>query len=99
MRERHEKHVQTLLDMDLLAGLLKENRIRRGALDFNFPEAKLKLDEHGRPLDIQIKRGGHTESIIEEFMLLCNEVIASNFFNLKTTFIYRLHDRPDDDKI
>jgi len=99
LRERHEKHVQTLLDMDLLAGLLKENRIRRGALDFNFPEAKLKLDEHGRPLDIQIKRGGHAESIIEEFMLLCNEVIASHFFNLKTPFIYRVHDRPDDDKL
>jgi|LSQX01.2.fsa_nt_gb ribonuclease R len=99
LREHHEKHIQTLLDMDSLARILKENRIKRGALDFDFPEAKIKLNEDGRPLEIQIKRGGHAESIIEEFMLLCNEVIAAHFFRLKTPFIYRVHERPDEDKL
>jgi len=99
LRERHERHLQTLLDMDLLAKLLKENRIRGGALDFNFPEAKIRLDENGRPLEIQIKRGSHAESIIEEFMLFCNQVIAAHFFRLKTPFVYRVHERPDGDKL
>ena len=83
----------------MLAGILKEKRKGRGALDFNFPEAKVRLDEKGKPLEIQVKRGGNAEAIIEEFMLLCNEVVANYLYQQKVPFIYRAHERPAEDKL
>lgn len=99
LRGKYGFLVQTLQDMSYLAGLLKEKRLKRGALDFNLPEARVKLDEKGRPLEIIVSRGGEAESIIEEFMLLCNEVIATHFYRQKIPFIYRIHESPEEDKL
>lgn len=99
LEKRYSRFVQVFRDMAELAESLKAKRRRRGALDFNFPEAKVKLDGQGKPLEIIVKRGGRAESIIEEFMLLCNEVIATHFFRLKTPFVYRVHERPEEEKL
>lgn len=99
LRKEYTGFVQTFIDMAELAEILKERRIKRGALDFNFPEAKLKLDEQGRPLEIKVRKGGRSESIIEEFMLLCNEVVATHFNREKVPFVYRVHERPDEEKL
>lgn len=101
-RELEEKYAglrQIITDMHLLAEALKNKRKERGALGFNFPEAKIKLDERGKPLEILVRRGGAAETIIEEFMLLCNEVIADYFYRKKVPSIYRVHERPTEDKL
>jgi ribonuclease R len=77
LETRYRNFVQDFRDMAALAGSLKAKRVRRGALDFNFPEAKVKLDDQGRPLEIVVRRGGGAESIIEEFMLLCTACMSA----------------------
>jgi len=99
LEKKYAPFVQLFKDMAELAGRLKAKRLQRGALDFNFPEAKVKLDDQGRPLEIIVKRGGPAESIIEEFMLLCNEVIATHFYRLQVPFVYRVHERPEEEKL
>jgi ribonuclease R len=99
LRQKHADFTQTFEDMAGLAGLLKKRRMKRGALDFDFPEAKIILDKEGKPLEIKVRRGGLAESIIEEFMLLCNEIVAAHFQELKIPFIFRVHERPEGDKL
>ncbi|HHU77034.1 MAG TPA: ribonuclease R [Firmicutes bacterium] len=99
LRQKYADFTETFEDMAGLAKMLKMRRMKRGALDFNLPEAKIILDEEGRPLEIRVVRGGQAESIIEEFMLLCNEIIAAHFQELKVPFIYRVHERPEGDKL
>ncbi len=99
LEKKYSGFVQAFIDMAALAEKLKEKRIKRGALDFNFPEAKVKLDKQGKPLEIKVRRGGRAESIIEEFMLLCNEVIAAHFHRQKVPFVYRVHERPEEEKL
>ncbi len=98
-RKKYAPFVQTFEDMAALARAMREKRIKRGALDFEFPEAKVVLDEQGRPLEISVSRPGLAESIIEEFMLYCNGVIATHFHRLGVPFIYRVHERPDMEKL
>ncbi|MEW5921924.1 MAG: ribonuclease R [Bacillota bacterium] len=101
--EKLQRHyaglVRVFQDMAKLSRLLKEKRLAQGALDFNFPEAKIILDDQGKPLKIEVHRGGQAESIIEEFMLLCNGVIAAHFGRLKVPFLYRVHEQPELDKL
>ncbi|NMB36279.1 MAG: ribonuclease R [Firmicutes bacterium] len=99
LEQRYAQFQQTLNEMHLLAGVLRDKRKKRGALDFNFPEAKVKLDKQGKPLEIQVRRDGAAETIIEEFMLLCNEVMANYFYEQKVPFVFRVHERPAEDKL
>ena len=55
-------------------GLLRQRRLKRGSLDLDMPEARIILDEAGVPVEIERRRMGRAESLIEEFMILCNEV-------------------------
>ena len=96
---RYAGLVRKFNDMSKLAELLKANRKAQGALDFNFPEAKIILDDQGKPVKIEVRGEGEAESIIEEFMLLCNGVIASHFRRLKIPFLYRVHEQPEMDKL
>ncbi len=99
LRRRFASFTPVFESMDELAHRLKSNRLKRGALDFSFPEAKIKLDERGKPLEIQVRRGSRAESIIEEFMLICNEVIAGHFHEKSVPFVYRVHESPDPEKL
>lgn len=87
-----------LCDMRELAALLSKKRMERGAIDFNFPEAKIVLDENGRTKDITVRRHGVSAQIIEEFMILANETVAARFFAQDTPFVYRCHNRPNRQK-
>lgn len=101
-KELHRRYaglVQVFEDMAELSRMLKQRRLAQGALDFNFPEPKIILDAQGKPLRIEVRRGGKAESIIEEFMLLCNGVIAAHFGRLKIPFLYRVHEQPELDKV
>ncbi|MCS7233422.1 MAG: ribonuclease R [Synergistetes bacterium] len=85
--------------MKELALILRNKRISRGALDFNFKETKVILAENGKVKDILSYERGIGEKIIEEFMIVANECIAEFAFYRSLPFIYRIHENPDPEKI
>jgi len=86
-------------EMDNLRATLRQNREAKGALDFNLPEAKIRVDETGKPISIEPYNRTHATGMIEEFMILCNETIAAHFLALETPFVYRTHEAPSVDKL
>ncbi len=82
-----------------LAKTLRKKRLQRGAIDFNFPEAKVIVNEGGEPVDIVKRPRTIAEQLIEEFMLKANETVAEHFFRLEIPFVYRIHENPDAEKL
>ncbi len=99
LRQRYNQLVPMFEQMGELALILREKRIRRGALDFAIPEVKVILDDMGKPVELKRRERTIAETIIEEFMLQCNEVVAEHFCRLNVPFVYRVHQRPDDEKM
>ncbi|MCK8488248.1 ribonuclease R [Paenibacillus sp. MBLB2552] len=97
--ERYADLVETFQLMKELALKLRGNRMRRGAVDFDFEESKVIVDENGKPVDIVKRERSIAEQIIEEFMLAANETVAEHFHWLKVPFIYRIHEDPDQEKL
>uniref|UniRef100_UPI004056E434 ribonuclease R n=1 Tax=Acetatifactor sp. TaxID=1872090 RepID=UPI004056E434 len=85
--------------MEELAALLREKRMKRGSIDFDFPECKILLDKEGHPLDIKPYERNVATNIIEDFMLAANETVAQHFYWMEMPFVYRTHDVPDADRI
>ncbi len=85
--------------MQDLALKLRGRRLERGAIDFDFDEIKITVDETGKPIDIQRVERSIAEQLIEEFMLAANEAVAEHFYWLEAPFIYRVHEDPDPDKL
>lgn len=88
-----------LLQMAELAKILRTRRIDRGAIDFDFPEMEIEVDENGRPVEIKRAKRGVANRLIEEFMLVCNETVAEQFYWLELPFIFRVHEDPESEKI
>ncbi len=86
-----------------IAKILKEKRIKKGSINFFTPEVVFKLDKNGKPLEINIKKIGESHNLIEELMLLANQIIAKHIQSKKGDaehpFVYRVHDKPDKEKI
>ena len=82
-----------------LARILMKRRERRGAIDFDFPEAKIILNKDGEVVDIKHYERRISNRIIEEFMLVSNETIAEHFFWLGLPFVYRVHETPSSEKM
>ncbi|WP_411346654.1 ribonuclease R [Paenibacillus sp. WLX1005] len=97
--ERYAPLIDDFKLMRELAMKLRDNRIRRGAVDFDFEESKILLDEKGKPVDIVKRERSIAEQIIEEFMLAANETVAEHFHWLKVPFLYRIHENPDQEKL
>ena len=76
-----------------------KNAKERGAIDFDFPEAKILVDEDGWPTDIAIRERTVAERLIEEFMLAANETVAEHFKWMDVPFIYRIHEDPKPEKL
>ncbi|MGI6091852.1 MAG: ribonuclease R [Negativicutes bacterium] len=99
MRTEYSDLIEQLEDMERLCRILRDRRIRRGAVDFDFPELKVKLDESGRPVEIVKRVRTLSESIIEEFMLVANETVAEHMHELEVPFVFRVHEQPDQEKM
>ena len=85
--------------MEELALVLQRKRDKRGAIEFDFPEAKIKLNENGNVISVDKYERGISNEIIEEFMLLTNETVSSLFKTLKIPFVYRTHEKPRMDRL
>lgn len=81
------------------ADILRAKRRQRGGIDFDFPEAKIILDEDGFPVDVHPYDRNAATKIIEDFMLIANETIAEDFFWQELPFLYRTHETPDMERI
>lgn len=97
--ERYADLVDTFQLMRELALKLRSNRMRRGAVDFDFEESKVIVDETGKAIDIVKRERSIAEQIIEEFMLAANETVAEHYNWLNVPFIYRIHEDPDPEKL
>ncbi|CAI6072458.1 Ribonuclease R [Cohnella sp. JJ-181] len=97
--ERYAPLVETFRTMRELALALRDSRMRRGAIDFDFEESKVIVDEEGKPVDIVKRERSIAEQIIEEFMLAANETVAEHFHWLKVPFLYRIHEDPDSERL
>lgn len=98
-KEKLSKVADDLKLMEELCHILYEKRERRGSIDFDFPEAKIILDEKGVPIEIRKEERRIANRLIEEFMLVCNETVAERFFWSQTPFLYRIHEEPSAEKI
>ncbi|MFR4484567.1 ribonuclease R [Sellimonas intestinalis] len=85
--------------MQTLSALLRAKRHRRGAVDFDFPETKVVLDETGCPIALKAYERNTATKLIEDFMLAANETVAEDFFWREIPFVYRIHEAPDEEKI
>ncbi len=99
LRQRYSYLVDMLSGMERLALILKKRRLRRGAIDFEFPEVKIALDERGKTAAVIKYDRSIADRIIEEFMLAANETVARRFSEAQVPFIYRIHELPDGEKI
>lgn len=85
--------------MGELCEILRKKRLNRGAIDFNFEESKIILNQAGKPIDIRPYDREIANRIIEEFMLVCNETIAEHMYWANMPFVYRIHEDPDEEKL
>lgn len=99
LSEKYADILPMLKSMDALREKLYEKRVKRGSIDFDLDEADIRLDEHGHPVDVRAKERGNAERLIEEFMLLANETVAQHLFDLEQPCMYRVHEKPDREKI
>lgn len=97
--QRYEPLVSMFELMEELAQILRNKRMHRGAIDFDFKEAKVLVDEEGKPTDVVLRERSVAERLIEEFMLAANETVAEHFHWLDVPFIYRIHEDPKEDKL
>ncbi|MBS5467966.1 MAG: ribonuclease R [Lacrimispora saccharolytica] len=96
---RYAELADMFLLMKELADILRKKRHARGSIDFDFPESKIVLDEKGRPIEIKPYERNAATRIIEDFMLLANETVAEDYFWQEVPFLYRTHEKPDEDRM
>lgn len=99
VRAEYEELVPMFERMEALAQILRDRRMKRGAIDFDFPETKVILDEKARPVEIRPYDRNVATRIIEDFMLIANETVAADYYWQELPFVYRTHEKPDSEKI
>ena len=97
--EANKELVPMLKMMAQVANILREKRTRRGSIDFDFPETKIKLNALGKAVEILPYERTAATKLIEDFMLLANETVAEHFFWQELPFVYRTHEKPDPEKM
>ena len=97
--EGYEEYADDLRLMASLAKILRKSKLARGYLDFDVDEAKILVDEKCHPTDIVLRERGVGENLIEDFMIVANECVATHIFYMELPFIYRVHEVPKEERI
>lgn len=97
--EGYEEYADNLKTMEELANILRENKIRRGYIDFDIDESKIIVNEQGEAIDVTLRERGKGEKLIEDFMIVANETVATCVYFMELPFIYRVHGEPSEEKI
>ena len=95
----YTEYADTLKQMNNLAHILRENKVRRGYIDFDLDEAKVIVDEDKNVIGIEKRVREDGEKLIEDFMIAANETVATHIFNMNLPFLYRVHDVPNVEKV
>lgn len=98
-RAKYSDVTDKLDSMYKLSLIIREQRKKRGSIDFDFEESKIILSADGEPIDIKPYERNAATRLIEDFMLMANETVAEHFYWLELPFVYRTHDNPDPEKI
>jgi ribonuclease R len=98
-RARYEEFLEFFETMEQLCHVLSAKRYRRGAVDFDLPEAEIEFDERGRVLAVVQAERNVAHRVIEEFMLLANETVAEALAGSGVPALYRIHEKPDTRKV
>ncbi len=99
LMERFADVSPMLLKMHELACIMRRRRKERGSIDFDLAETQITLDSAGHPTDVGPSERNNATRLIEEFMIAANETVAEHFFWTQIPFVYRVHEKPDSDKI
>ena len=97
--DKYRKIDEMLKNMLELSKIIRNNKKRRGSIDFELPEIKVVLDENKAVKDIVLRSRGEAERIIEDFMVIANETVAEKLFWEEIPAIYRVHEDPDKTKV
>lgn len=98
-REKYADVIDMLLDMEKLAEILSAKRTARGSIDFDMPECKIIMGDDGKIKDIVPYERTVSNRMIEEFMIAANETVAEYMSRLELPFIYRVHEKPSEEKM
>jgi len=90
---------EAILTLDTLAKKIRKRRMSQGAISFDRTEVRFNLDENANPIGVYVKESKDANKLIEEFMLLANRKVAEFIGKKKKTFVYRIHDEPNIDKL
>ncbi len=97
-----DEYKEYICDIDImreLANILNKKRMENGSINFDIPETKVVLDDNNNVIDIKPYEITEANNIIEEFMLVTNTTVAERFFFMQAPFIYRIHEKPDEEKL
>ena len=97
--EGYEPFVEDLKLMNELSNILRRKMVNHGYLEFNRPEPKILVDENCHPYQIDLRNQRTGEKLIENFMIVANETVAGYIEDMKVPGIYRIHDRPNKEKL
>ena len=98
-RSEYADIVDMIDNMASLSSILRQKRVKRGAIDFDFPETHIIIDEKGQVTGLAAYDRNDAHKLIEDFMLAANETVAEHFCQMESPFLYRVHDTPDGEKM
>ena len=99
LRAKYAPLLTDIRAMGELARVLRDKRKQRGSLDFDFAESEIVLDACEHPIAIRPAERRRANRLIEEFMLIANETVAEHFYWMNYPFVYRVHEKPDPEKM
>ena len=95
----YEEFTEHLSLMKKLADIVRKSKINRGFIDFDTDEIKINIDENGVPIEITKRDRGIGERLIEDFMVLANETVATHLFYMDLPSVYRVHGEPNEERL
>ncbi len=98
-KDENPELIDALLTMRTLAQELEKKRVDRGAIEFNIPEVQVSLNDLGDVLNLTKREHNESHKLIETFMIVANETVATHFEEKKAPFVYRIHEKPEAEKI